>query len=286
MSIIDGKAVSKIEKIQLRELVIKFPNKLCFVAIQVGNDPASLVYLKEKQKMSEELNINFKLLYFEDLTYKQLTKTIHTINNDTSIHGCIIQLPLPPHINPNIVNLINYKKDVDGFTTHNLGCLAKGKPYLCSATPLGITKLIDFYKIPTKGKHCVIIGKSNIVGKPMSLLMANENTYCATVTTCDKHTINLRNIVRTADILIVCAGKHHLIDSSFIVKSDISIIDVGIHRIVDNNKVKGYRLEGDVDFNYFKDKCAYITPVPGGVGPMTVLSLMSNIVTAYVRQSE
>ena len=286
MSIIDGKAVCEIEKTQLQELLTNFPNKPCFIAIQVGDNPASLVYLKEKRKMSEKLNIDFKLLHLKHSTYEQLAEIIHTINNDILIHGCIIQLPLPSHINPKIVNLINYKKDVDGFTTHNLGCLAKGEPYLCSATPLGITKLIDFYKIPTKGKHCVIIGKSNIVGKPMSLLMANENTYCATVTTCDKHTINLRNIVRTADILIVCAGKHHLIDSSFIVKSDISIIDVGIHRIVDNNKKRGYRLEGDVDFNYFKDKCAYITPVPGGVGPMTVLSLMSNVIMACVRQSE
>ena len=122
MTIINGKAICEIEKIQIQELVTKFPNKLCFVAIQVGNDPASLVYLKEKQKMSEELNINFQLLYFEHSTYEHLAETIHTINNDTSIHGCIIQLPLPPHINPNIVNLINYKKDVDGFTTHNLGC--------------------------------------------------------------------------------------------------------------------------------------------------------------------
>ncbi len=282
MILIDGKLVSKTEENKLKDIISKMSSKPKFVAIQVGHNSASMVYLKAKKRMSEKLNIDYELIHLLDTTNEKLSQLVQKINNDTSIHGCIIQLPLPSHIDRNIINLIDPKKDVDGFTKYNLGCVLSGDINLCAATPLGIIKLIDYYKIPTQGKHCVIIGKSNIVGKPLSFLMANEETYKATVSICDKYTLNLKELVKTADILMVCAGVHHLIDDSFTLKPDVAIIDVGIHRIAGDN---GYHLEGDVDFDYFKDKCSYITPVPGGVGPMTVLSLISNVVDAYLIQN-
>ena len=226
------------------------------MCIYVGYDSASKVYLNHKRKQCSIMKIEFELIHLEKSNDEELSRIIHEINNDVSIHACIVQLPLPSNINPNIVNLIDYKKDVDGFTKYNLGCLSFGEPCIIPATPLGIVKMIDYYNIPTKGQHVVVIGKSNIVGKPISMLLSNEEMYGATVTMCDKYTENLKQIVASANILIVAAGVHHVINKNYVVKSNATIIDVGIHRILDETT---YVLQGDVDYDHFKDKCAYIT---------------------------
>lgn len=279
--LIDGKLVSNelSDKLKLRgiNLIIKF----CIVL--VGNDDSSLIYIKHKKKKCEEFGIKFELKHFnENIHESELKKEIKLINKDTNIDSCIIQLPLPNHINQNIIlNTLDPKKDAEGFTFYNLGKLIKynKEDYIIKpATVLGIEELIKYYNIETIGKNIVIIGKSVIVGTPMALVLSNEETYSGTVTLCDKNTKNLENICENADILIVSTGKHHLINDKFKLKKDVVIIDVGINKIKDESKKSGYRTEGDVDFNYFKDKCKYITPVPGGVGPMTVICLIKNII--------
>jgi methylenetetrahydrofolate dehydrogenase (NADP+)/methenyltetrahydrofolate cyclohydrolase len=233
--------------------------------------------------MCDDLGINFQLKKFDkNIDESQLKNEIELINRDNNIDSCIIQLPLPNHINQNIIlNTLNPKKDADGFTFYNLGQLIKYNKednIIKPATVLGIVELIKYYNIETKGKNIVIIGKSVIVGTPLALVLSNEETYSGTVTLCDKNTENLENICENADILIVSTGKHHLINDQFNLKKDVTIFDVGINKIKDESKKSGYKTEGDVDFNYFKDKCKYITPVPGGVGPMTVICLIKNII--------
>tara|TARA_Y100000816_G_scaffold229112_1_gene174204 strand:- start:3956 stop:4810 length:855 start_codon:yes stop_codon:yes gene_type:complete len=255
-----------------------------FTCISIGNDPASEVYINNKKKQCELIGIHFNLIKLEsNVSETFLIQKICEINNNTNINAYIIQLPLPKHINKeNIVKFIDPKKDVDCFHAENIGNIILQKPRFFPATPYGICLLLDNYNIETKGKNITIIGKSNIVGNLLSLMLSNENTYKGTVTTCDKYTENLKFHVENAEILIVAAGVHHLIDSKYTVKSSCTMIDVGIHRIQDNSKKNGFRLEGDIDFNYFKDKCKYITPVPGGVGPMTVYSLLYNIINSVL----
>ena len=263
----------------LKEKIFNNNLSIKFVSILVGTDSASSIYLKNKRIKCEYVGIEFELINFdENISEEILIKKIKEINIDNKINGCIIQLPLPNHLNTeNILNTLDPNKDIDCFNTVNIGMLTKKTTKFVPATPLGITLLLKHYNIETKGKNVVIIGKSIIVGTPLALILSNENTFAATVTLCDKYTENLNEIVKNADILIVAAGVHKLINSKFKVKLSSCLIDVGIHKVQDISKKLGYRLEGDIDFNYFKDKCKYITPVPGGVGPMTVYSLLYNL---------
>lgn len=273
--LIDGKEISKNIKDELKEKVatLKKEGKECTLAvIQVGADPASSVYVRNKKRACEYVGIR-SLSYElpEKTTQEELLALIDKLNKDDSVHGILCQLPLPGHIDEDLViESISPKKDVDGFSPVSVGSLVIGRKGFVSCTPAGIIELLKRSNIEISGKHCVVIGRSNIVGKPMALLMLREN---ATVTVCHSKTKNLKEICRQADILIVAIGKKEFVDASF-VKDDAVVIDVGIHRD-ENNK-----LYGDVKFDEVEKKVSYITPVPGGVGPMTIAMLMSNCVSA------
>lgn len=272
---IDGKLISQQIKDELKEEVAALAKegKTCALAvIQVGNDPASSVYVGNKKKACAYIGIE-SIAYElpEETTEEELLSVIDKLNNDPKVHGILCQLPLPSHINEDhILHAISPKKDVDGFHPQNVGALVIGEKGFVSCTPAGIIQLLKRSNIEITGKHCVVIGRSNIVGKPMALLMLREN---ATVTVCHSRTQNLKEICREADILIVAIGKPKFIDADY-VKDGAVVIDVGIHRN-ENNK-----LCGDVDFDSVKPKASYITPVPGGVGPMTIAMLMNNCVEA------
>lgn len=272
---IDGKQISKDIKEELKEEVASLAaqgRKCCLAVIQVGNDPASSVYVGNKKKACAYIGIE-SLAYElpEETTEDELLEIIDKLNNDTNVHGILCQLPLPKHINEDhIIKAISPKKDVDGFHPQNVGALVIGEQGFVSCTPAGIMQLLKRCNIETDGKHCVVVGRSNIVGKPMSLLMLREN---ATVTICHSHTKNLEEICKEADILIVAIGKPQFIGKEYVKKGAV-VIDVGIHRD-ENNK-----LCGDVKFDEVEPVASYITPVPGGVGPMTIAMLMHNCVEA------
>ena len=278
LMIIDGKEISK-KLIYELETKIKQENiKPNLFIILIGNNKASEVYIKNKKIQCEKIGINCNIKKLEYSTNtSQLIDLINNMNNNINVYAYIIQLPLPDHIDQKkIFKKIDTKKDVDCFHPENIGNIILNNPKFFPATPYGICLLLDHYNIKTEGQNITIIGKSNIVGNPLSLMLSNENNYKGTVTLCDKYTNNLNFHVESSDILIVAAGVHHLINNKFKVKETSVLIDVGIHRIEDKTKKSGYKLEGDIDYNYFLDKCAYITPVPGGVGPMTVYSLLYN----------
>lgn len=272
---IDGKQISKDIKEELKEEVASLAaqgRKCCLAVIQVGNDPASSVYVGNKKKACAYIGIE-SLAYElpEETTEDELLEIIDKLNNDTNVHGILCQLPLPKHINEDhIIKAISPKKDVDGFHPQNVGALVIGEQGFVSCTPAGIIQLLKRSNIEMDGKHCVVVGRSNIVGKPMSLLMLREN---ATVTICHSHTKNLEEICKEADILIVAIGKPQFIGKEYVKKGAV-VIDVGIHRD-ENNK-----LCGDVKFDEVEPVASYITPVPGGVGPMTIAMLMHNCVEA------
>jgi len=273
--LIDGKAISRQIKDELKTEVenLKQQGKECALAvIQVGNDPASSVYVSNKKKACDYIGIRSLSYELEaDTTEAELLQLIDTLNNDVSVHGILCQLPLPAHIDEKkILNAISPKKDVDGFHPQNVGALVVGEFGFVSCTPAGIIELLKRSKVEIAGKHCVVIGRSNIVGKPTALLMLREN---ATVTVCHSKTANLQEICKQADILIVAIGKPLFVTKEY-VKEGAVVIDVGIHRN-ENNK-----LCGDVDFNDVEPMCSAITPVPGGVGPMTIAMLMKNCVEA------
>ena len=273
--LIDGKKISQEIKDQLKLEVAKLKDegKNCtLVVIQVGNDPASSVYVANKKKACEYIGIH-SLSYElpENTTEEELLTLIERLNEDVSVHGILCQLPLPKHINEkNILKSISPKKDVDGFHPENVGHLMIGEFGFVSCTPAGVIELLKASNISMEGKNCVIIGRSNIVGKPMALLMLREN---ATVTICHSKTQNLKEICKQADILIVAIGKPKYITQEY-VKEGAVVIDVGIHRDASN------KLCGDVDFENVEPICAAITPVPGGVGPMTICMLMKNCLEA------
>ena len=233
-----------------------------------------------------------KLAYPAEITEQTLLTEVHRLNSEDSIDGFIVQLPLPPHINETtILSAIDYRKDVDGLTPENVGRTVQGLPSIISATPRGIRELLARYRIPTEGKHVVVIGRSNIVGKPMAILlmqrpylslpnMSAASLGDATVTICHSKTRDLAAICRTADIIIVAAGSPNLLTADMVSEGTV-VIDVGINRIDDPAAPRGYRLVGDVDFEHVAPKAAYITPVPGGVGPMTIVSLLQNTIQAY-----
>lgn len=272
---IDGKQISKDIKEELKEEVASLAaqgRKCCLAVIQVGNDPASSVYVGNKKKACAYIGIE-SLAYElpEETTEDELLEIIDKLNNDTNVHGILCQLPLPKHINEDhIIKAISPKKDVDGFHPQNVGALVIGEQGFVSCTPAGIIQLLKRSNIEMDGKHCVVVGRSNIVGKPMSLLMLREN---ATVTICHSHTKNLEEICKEADILIVAIGKPQFIGKEYVKKGAV-VIDVGIHRDENNN------LCGDVKFDEVEPVASYITPVPGGVGPMTIAMLMHNCVEA------
>ena len=274
-NLIDGKQISKDIKEELKEEVASLAaqgRKCCLAVIQVGNDPASSVYVGNKKKACAYVGIE-SLAYElpEETTEEELLTIIDKLNKDANVHGILCQLPLPKHINEDhVIKAISPKKDVDGFHPQNVGALVIGEKGFVSCTPAGIIQLLKRSNIEMDGKHCVVVGRSNIVGKPMSLLMLREN---ATVTICHSHTKNLKEICKEADILIVAIGKPQFIDKEY-VKDGAVVIDVGIHRD-ENNK-----LCGDVKYDEVEPVASYITPVPGGVGPMTIAMLMHNCVEA------
>ncbi len=275
--LIDGKLISAQIKDECKEKVALLKEKgieVTLAVIQVGEDPASSVYVSNKKKACEYIGAN-SLSYNlkEDSTQEELLKLIDELNNDDKVNGILVQLPLPKHFNEDeVIRRINPDKDVDGFHPINVGRLSIGEKGFVSCTPAGIIELLKRSNVEIEGKECVIIGRSNIVGKPMSMLMLREN---ATVTVCHSRTKNLSEVTKRADILIVAIGKPKMIDASY-VKEGATVIDVGIHRVDPNSK----KLCGDVDFESVEPVAGKITPVPGGVGPMTIAMLMSNLVNS------
>lgn len=273
--IIDGKRISQEIKDSLKVQVeeLKEQGKSCtLVVIQIGNDPASSVYVANKKKACEYIGINSRSYELpEETTEDELLELIDELNHDSTVHGILCQLPLPKHMNEKkIFNRISPQKDVDGFHPENVGHLMIGEFGFVSCTPAGVIELLKASNISIEGKNCVVIGRSNIVGKPMAMLMLREN---ATVTICHSKTNDLKNICKQADILIVAIGKPKYINEEYI-KEGAVVIDVGIHRDANN------KLCGDVDFERVEPLCSAITPVPGGVGPMTICMLMKNCIEA------
>lgn len=275
--LIDGKLISSQIKDECKEKVVSLKEKgieVTLAVIQVGEDPASSVYVNNKKKACEYIGAN-SLSYNlpEDSTQEELLKIIDDLNDDPKVDGILVQLPLPKHFDEDeVIRRINPDKDVDGFHPINVGRLSIGEKGFVSCTPAGIIELLKRSNVEIEGKECVIIGRSNIVGKPMSMLMLREN---ATVTVCHSRTKNLKEVTKRADILIVAIGKPKMIDASY-VKDGAVVIDVGIHRPDPDSK----KLCGDVDFESVEPIAGKITPVPGGVGPMTIAMLMSNLVNS------
>lgn len=284
--LIDGKKTSEQIKSEIAARVAeikaeggKIPH---LAAILVGHDGASQTYVNAKVKACEQVGFDSTLVRLEDtISEEELLKVVEDINQNPSIDGLIVQLPLPKHISvEKVTNKIRPEKDVDGFTPANVGRMTLGWPAYVAATPYGIVELLKRYEIETAGKHCVVIGRSHIVGSPMSILMA-RNGYPGncTVTLTHSRTKNLEEITRTADILIVALGKPEFVNADM-VKEGAVVIDVGIHRIDDPSKKSGFKLLGDVKFDEVAAKASAITPVPGGVGPMTIASLLYNTLLA------
>ena len=299
MTLLDGKYIASQIRNELREQVAAIvasgrrAPKLGIVI--VGHNPASETYVANKLKACADVGIDAEKIAFEDtITEADLLREVAKLNADNSIDGYIVQLPLPAHINEQtILSAIDYRKDVDGLTPENVGRTVQGLPSIVSATPRGISELLSRYHISTEGKHVVVIGRSNIVGKPMAMLLMQRPYFSlpklsaaavgnATVTICHSKTTDLKSICLTADIIIVAAGCPGLLTADM-VREGVTVIDVGITRVEDANAPKGYRLVGDVDFASVAPKTAYITPVPGGVGPMTIVSLLQNTLQAYLQ---
>ena len=300
MTILDGKKIAADIRAELREQIdaLKAAGKRApkLAIVLVGNNPASEVYVANKMKACAEVGIEaVRIAYTPDITEQTLLNEVHKLNNDDTIDGFIVQLPLPEHINElTILSAIDHRKDVDGLTPENVGRTVQGLPSIISATPRGIRELLARYNIRTEGKHVVVIGRSNIVGKPIAMLLMQRPYLSlpgmsasalgdATVTICHSKTQDLSAICRTADIIIVAAGCPNLLTADM-VKEGVTVIDVGINRVEianANTNTKAYKLVGDVDFERVAQKAAYITPVPGGVGPMTIVSLLQNTIQAY-----
>lgn len=286
MQLLDGNSLSKSIKIEIAaqvEEIKRQGNKIPHLAaILVGDDGASQTYVNNKVKSCAEVGFRSSLFrYDSDITEQELLSHIYMLNNDDEIDGFIVQLPLPKHIDENkIIQAISPHKDVDGFHPINIGKLALHLDGMISATPKGIIELLKRYHIDTEGKHCVILGRSNIVGMPMGLLMSRKDyPGNSTVTICHSKTQGLKAILLQADIIIAALGSPEFVKGDM-VKKGVVVIDVGITRVPDSSKAKGYRLCGDVDFASVSSKSSFITPVPGGVGPMTVVSLLLNTLSA------
>lgn len=285
MTLIDGKQTAASIKADIAEQVEKLieagGKRPHLAAILVGHDGGSETYVANKVKACKECGFKSTLLRFEDtITQQELLQEVDRLNNDSDVDGFIVQLPLPAHIDEQkVIEAIDYRKDVDGFHPVNVGRLAIGLPCFISATPRGILELLRHYNIKTSGKKCVILGRSNIVGKPMAQLMMQKNYGDATVTVCHSHSATLKEECRQADIIIAAIGQPEFVTADM-VKPGAVVIDVGTTRVPDSTRPKGFRLTGDVKFDEVAPKCSYITPVPGGVGPMTICSLMINTLKA------
>lgn len=290
MLVLDGKIASQSVKESLiketASLIEKGYRAPHLVAILIGNNGASETYVASKVKTCNEIGFASTLLRFEDsIEESALLNKIEELNNDDSIDGILVQLPLPKHISEaKIINAISPEKDVDGFHPVSVGRLVQGLETFIPATPFGIMLMFEHYKIQTKGKHAVVIGRSNIVGRPMSILLSSNLLYGnCTVTTCHSHTPNLNDICRNADIIVAALGKAEFVTGDM-VKEGAIVIDVGITRVEDASAKKGYRIKGDVAYDSVAEKAAAISPVPGGVGLMTIAGLMKNTLQAYKRR--
>jgi len=297
MTLLDGKNIAAQIRSELREKIsgiIQSGHRApCLGIVIVGHNPASETYVANKIKACSEVGIATRLVALEaEISERELLEQVDALNRDKEVDGFIVQLPLPAHINEStVLSAIDYRKDVDGLTPENVGRTAQGLPSIVSATPRGICELLRRYNISTEGKHVVVIGRSNIVGKPMAMLLMQRPYLSlpnlsapvmgnATVTICHSKTRDLQQICLTADIIIVAAGSPNLLTAEMVHEGTV-VVDVGISRVADETQPRGYRLCGDVDFEHVAPKCSYITPVPGGVGPMTIVSLLSNTIQAY-----
>tara|TARA_B100001939_G_scaffold318520_1_gene305998 strand:- start:40 stop:918 length:879 start_codon:yes stop_codon:yes gene_type:complete len=286
MILLDGKKTSFEIKEEIKKTVsamkLKGERVPHLAAVLVGNDGASLTYVGNKVRSCEYVGFKSTLIKFENnISEIDLLKQIQKLNSDDSLDGYIVQLPLPKHIDEEKILLaIDSKKDVDGFHPENFGRMSLELDAFVPATPYGIIKLLERYKIPTDGKHCLVVGRSNIVGRPISILMSQKGiSGNATVTLAHSRTKNLKKLTKQADIIIMALGIPEFLTSDM-VKDDVCVIDVGITRVVDKNNPKGYVIKGDVDFKEVSKKANYITPVPGGVGPMTIAMLLQNTLQA------
>lgn len=285
MQLIDGKVTAAAIKAEIaeevRRLMADGKKQPHLAAVLVGHDGGSETYVKNKVIACEQCGFKSSLIRFEaDITEAELLNCVHRLNQDEDVDGFIVQLPLPKHIDEQkIIEAIDYRKDVDGFHPINVGRMAIGLPCFISATPLGIITLLQRYGIKTSGKKCVVLGRSNIVGKPMAQLMLQKQYGDATVTICHSHSPSLKEECREADILIAAIGQPNFVTADM-VKEGAVVIDVGTTRVEDQTHKGGFRLNGDVKYNEVAAKCSFITPVPGGVGPMTICSLMTNTLAA------
>mgnify|MGYP001111414160 FL=1 len=291
MQLIDGKATAAVIKQEIAGQVEQIVNaggrRPHLVAVLVGHDGGSETYVANKVKACEVCGFKSTLVRYEDdVTEAELLAKIAELNADDDVDGMIVQLPLPKHISEQkVIEAIDYRKDVDGFHPVNVGRLAAGLPTFISATPRGIMELLHRYNIETSGKKCVILGRSNIVGKPMAQLMMQKCYGDATVTVCHSHSKDLKDECRRADIIIAAIGRPDFVTADM-VKPGAVVIDVGTTRVPDATKKKGFRLNGDVKFDEVAPLCSYITPVPGGVGPMTICSLMQNTLLAAQQRNK
>lgn len=288
MTIIDGKATAATIKAEIaaevEQIVAAGGKRPHLAAILVGHDGGSETYVKNKVLACEACGFQSTLLRFEDdITEEFLLNEVEKLNQDASVDGFIVQLPLPRHISEQkIIEAIDYRKDVDGFHPINVGRMAIGLPCYISATPKGIMELLKRYNVATSGKKCVVLGRSNIVGKPMAQLMMQKEYGDSTVTVCHSHSATLKEECRQADIIIAAIGRPGFVTADM-VKPGATIIDVGTTRVPDSTRKSGFRLSGDVDFEHVSPLCSAITPVPGGVGPMTICMLMLNTLAAAKR---
>lgn len=287
MQLLDGKATSVAIKDQIANEVRQYTTRGLrpphLAAILVGDDDASQTYVASKEKASHEVGFTSSVYRFsEGTSEEELLRTIEFLNTDDDIDGFIVQLPLPKHIDEGkVIHAISPDKDVDGFTPINIGRMVLGEPAFLPATPMGICSLLRHYGVETVGRHCVVVGRSNIVGTPVANLLSRNNADAnCTVTLCHSRTRNLAELTRMADILVVAIGKPEFITADM-VKPDAVVVDVGIHRVPDATKKSGYRIIGDVKHSEVDALCSWVTPVPGGVGPLTIVSLLQNTLQAY-----
>jgi methylenetetrahydrofolate dehydrogenase (NADP+) / methenyltetrahydrofolate cyclohydrolase len=282
MEILDGKkaaqAIKDELKMEVAQLAVEGKKIPHLAAILVGNNGASETYVAAKVKACDEVGFKSTLVRFEaDIPSVKLLEKVQELNNDPDVDGILVQLPLPKHIRESdVIDAIDPDKDVDGFHPVNIGKMLQGLPSFVPATPHGIMLLLEHFKVETKGKHAVVVGRSNIVGRPMSILLSsNSNPGNCTVTICHSHTQNLKELCLQADIIVAALGKPEFVTADM-VKEGAVVVDVGITRLEDSTRKSGFKLKGDVQFDTVAPKCSWITPVPGGVGPMTIAALMKN----------
>jgi methylenetetrahydrofolate dehydrogenase (NADP+)/methenyltetrahydrofolate cyclohydrolase len=291
MELLDGQLASRAIKdaltLQVAQLKIEGKKVPHLAAVLVGNNGASETYVGAKVKACAEIGFKSTLIRLDDtVSENKLLGVIDDLNNDVDIDGILVQLPLPKHISDEkVINAIHPSKDVDGFHPENVGKMVQGLPTFIPATPHGIMLLLEHYKVNTRGKHAVVVGRSNIVGRPMSILLSgNTNPGNCTVTICHSHTHNLQELCLQGDIIVAALGKPEFVTASMVKKGAV-IIDVGITRVPDASKKSGFALKGDVKFDEVAPLCSYITPVPGGVGPMTIAALMKNTYRASIERN-